>query len=87
VVSKLKGDAHKYKGIPVRICWLRAYKAAVSNHHVRIEKEKLLWSLVKKAKKAYEVRRTPRLKVKKAKKAYEVRRSPRLNRKLYEEQG
>jgi nucleolar protein 58 len=54
VVSKLIGDARKYKGNPVKVCWFRAYEAAVSNHHLRIAKKELLGSLVRKVKKAYE---------------------------------
>ena len=55
MVSKLKGDAPKYKGVAVKVCWLSTYHAVVSNHRLRIaKKKKMLGSLVRKAKKAYE---------------------------------
>jgi nucleolar protein 58 len=82
VVSKLKGDALKYKGIPIKVCWFRSYEAAVSNHHLRIAKKKLLGSLVKKAKKAYEAEQAEVCE--KGKLQEVVRRSSRLNPKLYE---
>jgi len=54
VVSKLKGDAPKYKGVAVKVYWLNTYHTVVSNHRLRIAKKKMLGSLVRKAKKAYE---------------------------------
>jgi len=54
VVSKLEGAAPKYKGVAVKVCWLSTYHAVVSNHRLRIVKKKMLGSLVRKAKKAYE---------------------------------
>jgi nucleolar protein 58 len=55
-VSKLKGDTCKYKSNIIKVIWLRTYRAVASNHHLRIEKKKLLGSLVNKAKKAYEAK-------------------------------
>ena len=55
MVSKLKGDAPKYKGVAVKVYWLNTYHTVVSNHRLRIaKKKKMLGSLVRKAKKAYE---------------------------------
>jgi nucleolar protein 58 len=60
----------------------RVYEAAVSNRHLRIAKKKLLGSLVRKAKEAYEAEQAEACE--KGKLQEVVRRSSRLNPKLYE---
>lgn len=93
VLSKLKGDAPKYKGVAVKVNWLSTYIAVAFNHLLRIEKKEMLGSLVRKAKKAYEAEQAEVCqKVKLLGESQQifggaVRRSPRLKRKLYENSG